>query len=302
MSKRDYMAQDEIEYQESILYKTIGSNIEKCMKSGRFTAKKRNVTQDDIASEFQKETGVKMDRSNVSRWISGTRHPSIMQIIALCKLFNCSFEYLCGIKEKKRDDEAAERFTGLSKESVHYLRGLKQRELAILDSILNHESGLDTILQNIIEAQDSARGTEISDLILDIIIPEYDYDKQMQLHNEFLDYIRLNYPKYKTFEEIPPFPKRYEVDSQDKFEKRIEHQLNVNLIHELRQEKAKRIIQRKIEDILERIIPSAKSKKYPNPVLLKQTILHQKADAADETYVSSHYTPKEYIENTCFPL
>ena len=124
MAKRDKLEQFELEMQEDELYMNIGQCIRQRLDS-RQNSKHRKITQEELAADVARITGTSCSRSTVARWISGSRHPSILQLLAVCRVLDCSVEYLCGNKGKDRDNEAAERFTGLSAEAVEKLHGIK---------------------------------------------------------------------------------------------------------------------------------------------------------------------------------
>lgn len=164
MAKRDKLEQFELEMQEDEVYMNIGQGILKKMNSSR-----RKITQEELANKVAEITGASCSRTLVSRWIKGSRHPSILQLLAVCRVLDCSVEYLCGNKGKERDNEAAERFTGLSAEAVEKLHGIKNTvdvsPLSViicnnLPSDIPNQSKSDTLVEilNLIEkARDSAR-------------------------------------------------------------------------------------------------------------------------------------------------
>ena len=151
MSKRDVLAQDERDSQERAVYKAIGERIQVLMRSPH-NRKKRRLTQEDLAQAITEKTGVSISRTSIAKWISGTRRPSIQDILILCDLFDCSFEYLCGWKTKKRDYEVAERYTGLSQEAVRYLHNLPEEYLLVLDELLSDDSGFSQLLDSLLTA------------------------------------------------------------------------------------------------------------------------------------------------------
>jgi len=249
MGKRDVLEQYEFDVKEKDVYKTIGSNILKRMDS-RFNSKHRKITQDELAADIAKQTAASCSRSTVARWISGSRRPSILHLISMCQIFDCSVESLCGIKEKNRDNEAAERFTGLSHESVQYLHHLQPQERAVLDSILNKESGLDTILQNVTAAKiAAAERAKIADIC------------QMKIEGPYLTAVAKSYETESSAgwnQQIPEPDYYYNIAIN--LEREIKDYSRDIQIQEFRLENNKRQIRQVIEQFLDRLIPPEKNK------------------------------------------
>ena len=263
MGRRDEMAQDKLDCSKRALYKTIGENIEKRRKS-RFNRKHRMISQEEIAAELHEKIGVSFDHSSISKKISGKQRFSILEAIALCDLLDCSLDMLCGIKEKNRDNEAAERYTGLSQESVRYLHSLDKKKRAILDSILNRDSGLDTILQDICDARAAAQDASFREFDVQLAIQRY--NSSIKGHNETK---RLYSADHSIKEESVYVPPKTDLELHG-MKNEICNKLDLLQLQELKQENHKRNIRTVFERIMSNLIPSAKSQQFPDPEKLRK--------------------------------
>ena len=79
-------------------------------------------TQDSLAQKISNETGEKVSRATVAKWISGDRDIPASDLVAICKCYNVSANYLLfGVGHTLSIDPdvtAAVKYTGLSEESL----------------------------------------------------------------------------------------------------------------------------------------------------------------------------------------
>ena len=61
--------------------------------------KEKGYSQEDLASKLN------VSRQAVSKWESNSAYPETEKIVAICKLFNTSFDELIGLKENKQRKE-----------------------------------------------------------------------------------------------------------------------------------------------------------------------------------------------------
>ena len=97
----------------------IGKRLAKLLKE---TAESQN----DLVAALSDISGEKIDRSLISKWISGERAiDKVSQLLALCEHFNVSADYLLfgegHAKSIDPDVTAAMKFTGLSEEALNFL-------------------------------------------------------------------------------------------------------------------------------------------------------------------------------------
>lgn len=70
-----------------------------------------NVTEKGYTRK-QLAEALGIDRSNISKYLSGSRLPDLPSFIKLCKIFNCSADYLAGLAEYP--DLISKNLTGFS--------------------------------------------------------------------------------------------------------------------------------------------------------------------------------------------
>lgn len=257
MGRRDEMSQFQIDCDNQSLFKTIGKNIEECRKD-RKNPRRHRITQEEIATELRKKIGVSYDHSSISKKISGDQKFSISELLVISNLLGRSLEQLCGIKEKPRDNEAAERYTGLSQESVRYLHSLDKKKRAVLDSILNRDSGLDSILQDICDAQSAARNAALIEKHLQLVMLQHDGSSKggYQTKRSFsIDHTMKEETIY-----VPPSTE----EQLNRQRTDILNRTDMLQLQEYRQENHKRNIRTMFERILSNLIPSAKSDLFPD--------------------------------------
>lgn len=87
-------------------------------------------TQDSLAQKISNETGEKVSRATVAKWISGDRDIPASDLAAICKCYNVSANYLLfGVGHTLSIDpdvSAAVKYTGLSEESLFIIADLAE--------------------------------------------------------------------------------------------------------------------------------------------------------------------------------
>ena len=257
MGRRDEISQFELECRASAVNQIISSNIKKRMEP-RFNPKRRKITQEEMAAEIRKKAGYSYDRSTLNRKMNGQNRFSVVDLLDISEILQCSIDSLCRTQIYKRDNEAAERYTGLSQESIQYLHGLDKKKRAILDSILNRDSGLDSILQDICEAQTAARNAALIEKHLQIVILQHDGSSKGHYET------KRSYKADHTVEEETLYVQPGTEDQLNRQRLDILNRTDMLQLQELRQENHKRNIRTAFEKILSNLIPSAKSNLFPD--------------------------------------
>lgn len=257
MGRRDEISQFELDCSENAVNRIISSNIKKRMES-RSNPKHRTITHEEMASEIRKMTGHSFERSAFTKRMNGQIRFSIVDLLNISEILHCSLDSLCRTKTYKRDNEAAERYTGLSQESIQYLHSLDKKKRAILDCLLNQDSGLDSILQDICDARAAARNAAFIEKHLQIVMLQY--EDSSKGHDE----IKRSYKADHTVEEeithVPPAAE----DQLNRQRLNILNRTDMLQLQEFRQENNKRSIRTMVERILSNLIPSAKSDLFPD--------------------------------------
>lgn len=222
--------------------------------------KERNVTQKELAEGTGiSESKIKKLESNGNETL-----PSVPELARISDYYGFSMDYFCRDKIKKTDKENAVRYTGLSENAVRYLHNLKPQERAVLDSILNKESGLDIILQNIDEAHAAAANVPLIQTRLDFAILGYRH-AQTERCNTVIE------PKTgKVEKSIVPAENRYQLQNR---RDDIRLQLDLLQLQEYKQESNRHKIRTVVEQILDKLIPSAKSELFPDIEKTRKEVL-----------------------------
>ena len=90
----------------------------------------KNLSLEKLSEEFKK-INKPMDRQTIGRIENGKQQPSIDHILAYCKFFNVTSDYLLGLNNSRNNDisyQAISKFLGLSDGAIETLKDLKQAE------------------------------------------------------------------------------------------------------------------------------------------------------------------------------
>lgn len=267
MSGRNEMDQERLDKLDKSVYQKIGENI-KTLQKKENNKKGRTISQEEIANYIEEKTETSCSRETVSNWITAKRRPSIYHILCLCKFFSVSLEYMCGVTGKKHDNEAAERYTMLSRKAVQYLHGLDRDKRHILDEILNKESGLDSILENIVKARREN---------INLKNTESDIQREIDGYTELKKYC---FPDEKKTIKIKGQLQKRLFD----YRQRISDYFLLIQLPLLRQENFKRSIRQTFEKILQELIPDAISTEYQDPVYETESILNDEVQKQWDLY------------------
>lgn len=81
--------------------------------------KERGLSQEDLASKLN------VSRQAVSKWESNSAYPETEKIVAICKLFNTSFDELIGIKESTTKEKENKFLNKVNYYSDFFINGIK---------------------------------------------------------------------------------------------------------------------------------------------------------------------------------
>ena len=101
--------------------------------------------------EIEKDTGI--TRQTISKYESLSlppKQPTFEIVAALADYYNVDMEYLVNeeFTAKTYDVKFIMQYTGLSEASIEYLHDLQPDQIQVLNDILNHGSGLDSIIDH----------------------------------------------------------------------------------------------------------------------------------------------------------
>ena len=161
MGKRAEMVQFEMDCTENDIFKIITYRIQKLIDS-RHNRKHRKISQEELAAGIEKELNGTFSRTTLNRKLKGGRRFTVPELIAISKELNCSLEYLCGTSAPKQE-EIAEQYTGLSRDSVQYLHRLKPQERAVLNKLLSNDSGFTELIHALKDAATAQKEVDIAE-------------------------------------------------------------------------------------------------------------------------------------------
>lgn len=106
----------------------------------RMARKELGLTQTQLADSLYKKTGVSLTNQMISKMECGDRYPSLSNLIALCRFFNMSADYLLGYCERKpllssssEPENFNTRFSGLMRDLNLSSREFSEKLEAVTD-------------------------------------------------------------------------------------------------------------------------------------------------------------------------
>lgn len=191
----------------------------------------------------------------VGHWRRGETDIKLYFIYRMCSedVFDCSIEELISMPGKDTDPAATQRYTKLSMKAIKYLHDLRADQRDVLNSILNHESGLDEILDSIVKAQRFPYRMKDIEREVDSGINYY----KKEANNAF------------QREAIPS-----DIAQLQEMRETISNSINVLQLQEWKQENLLKEIRIIFDSILKNLVPPAKSDKYPDPEATKHDVLN----------------------------